>query len=377
MANFIYSLKSTVNIWRDMRVSSLMIVVLATITALSGCGKKEEVAPQREIVRPVKAMVLGAAESKLSRQFPGTVRASDRVDLSFNVPGRLVELSVKQGDSVKKGDLIARLDARDFESNLKAAEARYTETKTNYDRGKDLVKQGFISKIQFDQLRSNFEQAEADLAVKKKALNDTYLRAPFGGKVAKRFVQNFEDVNAKQTIISLQDTAMIEVVVNAPERIIAGARGPTDGSRATAVAVFDSVPGKEFELSIKEFATEADPKTQTFEYVLIMPQPKNANILPGMTATVIVTAKGVTEEEPSYVIPALAVFANEAGVAQVWIVDPNDNTVHSREVQTDELVGSENIRITKGLKSGDMIAVAGVSVLREGMQVRPVDKIEF
>ena len=377
MAKFTYGLKLIVTTWRDLRVIFSVLSALALLVALSGCGKKEEVAPQREIVRPVKAMVMGAAETKLSRQFPGTVRASDRVDLSFNVPGRLIELSVKQGDSVKKGDVIARLDARDFESNLKAAEARYTETKTNFERGQDMVKQGFISKVQFDQLRSNFEQAEADLAVKQKALNDTYLRAPFGGKVAKRFVQNFEDVNAKQPIISLQDTAMIEVVVNAPERIIAGARGPADGSRATAVAVFDSVPGQEFQLSIKEFATEADPQTQTFEYVLIMPQPKNANILPGMTATVIVTAKGVTDEEPSYLIPAVAVFANEAGVPQVWLVDPNDNTVHSREVQTDELVGSENIRITKGLKNGDMIAVAGVSVLREGMQVRPVDKIEF
>lgn len=350
---------------------------LTTLTTLFACAEKNQVAPQREVVRPVKTIVLGAAQTKDSRQFPGAVRASDRVDLAFNVAGPLIKLPVKQGQSVKKGDLIARIDPRDFESNLKAAEARYTETKTNFERGQEMVKQGFISKVQFDQLRSNFKQAEADLAVKKKALNDTYLRAPFGGKVAKRFVQNFEDVNAKQPIISLQDTAMIEVVVNAPERIVAGARGNGDGSQATAVALFDSVPGQKFELSIKEFATEADPQTQTFEYVLMMPQPENANILPGMTATVIVTAKEVADGEPSHIIPALAVFANEAGVPQVWVVDPKDNSVHSREVQADELMGSENIKITKGLKDGEMIAVAGVSVLREGMKVRPVDKIEF
>jgi len=367
MANFSVTPKRISAVW-------LGLVILVVF---SGCGKKEQVTQQREVIRPVKTMVLGASLAKDSRQFPGTVRASDRVDLAFNVAGPLIELPVKQGQSVNKGDLIARIDPRDFQSNLKAAEARYTETKTNFERGQEMVKQGFISKVQFDQLRSNFKQAEADLAVKKKALNDTYLRAPFAGKIAKRFVQNFEDVNAKQPIISLQDTAMIEVVVNAPERIVAGARGEADGSQATAVAVFDSVSGQKFELSIKEFATEADPQTQTFEYVLMMPQPDKANILPGMTATVIVTAKGDAEEAAAHIIPALAVFANEAGTPQVWVVDPNDNTVHSREVQTAELKGSESIKITKGIKNGELIAVAGVSVLREGMKVRPVDKIEF
>jgi len=352
-----------------------LIGLIATSILIQACGDKNQAPPPRETVRPVKTITLGSSDIRDSRQFPGTVRASDRVDLSFNVDGPLIKLPVKQGQAVKKGDLIARLDPRDYASSLKSAEARHTETKSNYERGKDLVKDGFISKVQFDQLRSNFEQAEAELAIKKKALNDTYLKAPFPGKVAKRYVQNFQDVRRKEPIISLQDTDIIEVVVNAPERIVAQAR---DGARnAKIVAKFESVPDKMFDLEVKEFATEADPKTQTFEYVLIMPQPEDTNILPGMTATVLVTAPESTAETTRHIIPALSVFSDEAGKAHVWVINQEDNTAHSRAVTTGELVGSDQMSITDGIANGDMIAVAGVSALREGMKVRPVDKIEF
>lgn len=359
----------------SIRQTTMVFGIITATLILQACGNKQEAAPQKEVIRPVKTLILGSADTHNSRRFPGTVRASDRVDLSFKVDGPLIELPVRQGDEIKKGDLIARIDPRDFQSKLNSAEARYTEAKSNYERGKTLVKDGFISKIQFDKLKSDFEQAEADLAIKKKALNDTYMKAPFGGKVAKRFVQNFQDVRAKEPIISLQDTAVIEVVVNAPERIVAGSRG--DGSKGSAVAIFESVPGQKFPLTIKEFATEADPKTQTFEYVLIMPQPKDTNILPGMTATVLVTAATTKQESSGHTIPALAVFSDETGKSQVWVISQEDNTVHSRAVTTADLVGSDQIQIIEGLNNGDMIAVAGVSVLREGMQVRPVDTIKF
>ncbi len=349
--------------------------ILVGTVALQACGDKSETPTQRETVRPVKVLTLGVAGASNTRSFPGSVRAADRVDLSFNVDGPLIKLPVKQGQSVKKGDLIARLDSRDFESQVKAAEARYTETKSNYDRGKGLVKDGFISKIQFDQLKSNFEQAEAELAIKKKALNDTYLKAPFDGTVAKRFVQNFQDVQRKQPIISLQDTDVIEIVVNAPERIVAEAR--SDPKDVKIAAIFDSLPGKKFDLQVKEFATEADPKTQTFEYVLIMPQPDDANILPGMTATVIVTAPEFKSQTAVQIVPSIAVFSDEAGKPHVWVINQQDNTAHSRAVTTGNLVGSNQITITEGISNGEMIAVAGVSTLREGMKVRPVDKIEF
>ena len=118
-------------------------------------------------------------------------------------------------------------------------------------------------------------------------MTDSQLIAPFSGVISKRYVENFTDVLAKQDIVGLQDNSSLEIIVDAPERLVMRARG--DIRKLDMKARFDAVPGRSFELEVKEFATEADPVTQSFQYVFVMPKPEGINILPGMTATFSVT----------------------------------------------------------------------------------------
>jgi RND family efflux transporter MFP subunit len=133
---------------------------------------------------------------------------------------------------------------------------------------------------------------------------------------------------------------------------------------------FDVDPDKEYPATFQESTAQADPVTQTFQITYTMPQPKNLVVLPGMTAQLVATA--ATADLEQFVIPAQAVFADEAGVSQVWIVDPANNTVSKRVVEVDTVTGADGIVVTNGLEVGDMIAVAAVHRLREGEQVRPV-----
>jgi len=343
---------------------------------LIGCRERPQEAKQ--VIRPVKTMVVGGASSDFERTFTASVRASDRVELAFQVPGKLMELPVKKGQNVEQGDLIGRLDPRDYKSNLQSAQAEYDKALANFKRGDELVGKGFISRTDYDRLRARRDVTAAELDKAKKALDDTSLKAPFSGVVAQRFVENFTEVRAKQKIISLQDTSLLELVVYIPEHIVAIMRqdGPT---RATIFAEFNAIPGEQFPLTIKEFSTQADAKTQTFEYVLTMPRPEGRNILPGMTANV--RAKGTTTDESqlpaSVTIPAIAVFADKESQPHVWVIKQPDNTAHARQVTTGKLSGTDQIEILDGIKSGDVIAIAGVSQLREGMQVRPVDRIDY
>ena len=98
-----------------------------------------------------------------------------------------------------------------------------------------------------------------------------------------------------------------------------------------------------------------------------------------MTAMVWVEPAEVTQvtEKTAFTIPAAALVADEAGAAHVWIVDTQGNKVHRRKVETGGLTGSAEIRVVSGLEAGETIAVSGVSRLREGMEVRPVDKVAF
>jgi len=358
-------------IWKGVVASGLACFVLA------GCGK-EEAPVESKAPRPVKTIVLADSGGSAVRQYPGRVRAASRADLSFEVAGKLLELPVKEGQVIEKGELVARLDDRDLSSDLKSAKAESDNAAANFARGAKLVKDGFISKTDFDKLSSQRDVTAAALTRAEKAVEDTRLLAPFSGRVASRLVENFQDVQAKQPIVRLQDIEQLEIVVDIPENRAIRIR--EDGRETAKVhAIFEAAPGREFPLTIKEFSTEANPETQTFEVVLSMPQPEGLLLLPGMTAMVWAESSEAGEDASTntFVLPAAALFADETGKSHVWVVDTQNNTVQRRAVQTGKLSGTAEIGVTGGLKAGEMVAVSAVSRLREGMEIQPVDKVEF
>jgi multidrug efflux pump subunit AcrA (membrane-fusion protein) len=190
------------------RKKILFMAAVATlfVVVLSGCEKKEEAIP-REVVRPVKVMTVAGSTGNIPLTFPGRTRANQRVELSFKVPGPLVELPVEEGQEVKKGTLLARILPRDFKINLDSAKATAVNADRQYDRYKELYVRKQVSKADFDQYKAAREVAAAKLEDAQNALKDTYLTAPFDGIVAKRHVQNFEEVQAKQPILFFQDNS--------------------------------------------------------------------------------------------------------------------------------------------------------------------------
>jgi len=385
-------MKSCRGSWNFRSICSTSVGIVCLIAAfaffLTSCGKKEEPKATKEVVRPVKTMTVTSAGEALKRTYPGTVRAAQRADLAFQVDGPLIKLPVEEGQKVKKGDLIARIDPRDFQTNLRNAEgqlardeAALTLAQSEYDRVLRIQKRdpGAVSGMMVDEKRegvnkakANIKSLEASVDAAKLQLSYTYLRAPFSGVIATRHVDNFQEVRAKQPIVTLDYISHLEILVDLPELAMATVR---EGG-GKAVAEFESAPGKEFPLTLKEYATRADPKTQTYRIVLTMPAPEGIRILPGMTANVHGSEPTGGEVE-QFVIPAIAVFGDEVGKSHVWVVDPQTDTVHRKAVTTGDLTGTESIQIDDGLESGEVIVVSGVSRLREGMKIRPVDRIEF
>lgn len=331
---------------------------------LSACGKKEE-PPAKEVVRPVKIMTIASSMGGAGLAFPGEVRASKRVDLAFQVAGPLTQLPVDEGQEVKNGALIARILPRDYITKLEKAKAQALEAEQQYTRYKDLYIRKQVSKAEFDSYRSARDVARAQQKAAQDALNDTYLKAPFSGVIAVRYVENFEEVQAKQPIVSLQDISQIEILINVPETVMATIKA---GDDPEVFARFDTAPGKQFPLTLKEFSTQADPQTQTYQIVLLMPQPDTVHILPGMTANVWATRKS-TKDEP-IIIPAIAVMEDAGGNAYVWIFNEKDEIVQKRKVTVGQMTGSANINILDGLLGGEKVVTAGLTKLREGMKVR-------
>ncbi|RUM90277.1 MAG: efflux RND transporter periplasmic adaptor subunit [Thermodesulfatator sp.] len=364
----------SVNIFREFTVSAAARTTIVFISVLvllvSGCGKEEK-QQKREVIKPVKIMMVKDTATLLSHGFPGTVRASKRAVLSFKVSGPLVELPVEEGEHVREGDLIAQIDKRDFLNAVKEALAKFREAEQQFNRYKELYAKKQVSKADYDRYRAARDVALANLENARNALCDTTLRAPFDGVIAKRYVENFYKVKAKEPIVFLQDISRIEVLINVPELVMAAVR-QQDGREI--YATFESIPGKKFPLSVKEYSTEADPATQTYQVVLITDQPHEANILPGMTATVTMVYSPENNKGSEILVPALAVLDAPKNKPYVWVFDQDQGVVHRRYVKIGSLQDSAGIRITEGLKPGEIIVVAGVTKLKEGMKVRPWEK---
>ncbi len=399
------------------------------IIVLAGCSRPAEQPP--EAIRPVRTLVVAAGEDASTRVFPGRVEAAKQVELTFQVPGLLVNLPVREGQKVAEGDLIAQLRQDEFrarlgalqgqldraradlqalragarpeerlrlEAQLRSADATLANARTDLDRATRLLRSQTISRLEFDRAEKSYLVAaenreaarqtrdqsltgrEEDILAKESEvagleaqvveagihLADTTLRAPYGGVIAQRFVEQGQSVRAKQPVVKFQDVQEIEIVADVPESVMASVVRTADIVGITAE--FSAAPGQRFPVHVKEIAQRADPVTQTFAVRVAMKAPEGINILPGMTATVSMTYRRAGILGERIFLPVSAIFKESSGEQVAWIVG-TDGAVSRRPVRTGEISAGE-IEIVGGLQPGDRIAAAGASFLREGMKVR-------
>ena len=348
-------------------VKHLLIgVTVVLLVNLAGCDEPQVAAP---VVRPVLAIMVGEGSTIGGRTYHGRAQAIQSANLAFNVSGSLIERPVKVGESVTTGQLLARLDPRDYQSKFNAAQAQLTKDKANFKRAKELVKKHHISEAEYDKLKAVYEVAIANLDTARKALSETDLKAPFDGKISELFVKNFTAVLAKQQIARLVDVSRIEMIVNVPEALIAQV------PEVKSVLVhFDAFPQHDIKATIKEIGTEASKTTHTYPVTLVMDQPEGFTILPGMAGEARADMSQISEEikqQGSKIeVPLAAVFSpGESNEKFVWVVDEQAGTVSRRAVITG-ILKSTGLIIEEGLTAGEWIAIAGVHRLREGQSVR-------
>jgi RND family efflux transporter MFP subunit len=298
--------------------------------------------------------------------------------MAFEVPGRMLAWPVDEGDQVEEGTVLARIDPRDFEADLDAARAQLKKTEADLRRSENIYREdsGAISLSTLDADRRSVDVAAASFRIAEKAKEDTILRAPFDGSVARKLVEDYAAVQAKKPVLILQNDAHLEIRVNVPERDIAGVKAHGDLSNQARTEILDptvvvtSLPNHRFPARVKEFTTTADPVTRTFRLTLAFDKPDGVRILPGMTAKIILSLKS---RSAARLVPSAAVLTDDSNSPFVWVVSASSMTVKRTPVELGNLTGSD-VEIRAGLESGDLVAISGVHHLRDGMQVRRFEK---
>jgi RND family efflux transporter MFP subunit len=343
----------------------------------------EEPAPSSSepLSRPVKLFTVDAGIGDEVRRFPAAIEASKQAELGFRVSGQLAELAVREGDVVEEGAVIARLDPTDFEIALEDRRAAFENAQRNFARARELIDSGSISQLDYDRMEAEFRSARAALAQAEANLGYATLRAPFRGRVARRYVDNFEEVIGKQRVVYLQDTDSLDVIINMPESVVRSVtagradeeleRSALNEGRAAAVralASFEDYPDISYALEVKEIATRADSDTQTFAVTFSMPQPEEFTVLPGMTAQVDVDFAGLMIRESATWVPASAVQADAGLEPRVFVLDPEAMRVQGRDVTIGRVSG-DMIEVLSGLQGGEEIVAVGAAYLSDDMRV--------
>ena len=352
---------------RSVSVPRCVGVALAALLAVA-C--EQPVPDLVEFVRPVKMLELVGSEGAVPLEYPAEISATTQAEIAFEVAGLITEFPVTQGQLVNAGDLLAQIDPRDFEAQLDAVQAERNVALADYRRYQDLYASDAASLQELEVARRRFEVSDAQIRSAEKAVADTTLRAPFAGRVARKLVEAFESVAARESVLVLQDVEQtLDVLVNVPENdvVFRPDRAP-DELRDQATLELTSYPGQRIPLRFKEFSTEADPITRTFELTLSFDPPDTLRIMPGMTAKVFAVPRGTRD---GFLLPANALVSSEGGEPFVWVIDRSDMTVSRRAVEIGSLSGSE-AQVVGGLNIGDVIAVSAAQNLRDGMEVREI-----
>jgi RND family efflux transporter MFP subunit len=350
------------------RISTL-VPGLCVAVLVAGCEKPPP--ETKPLVRPVKIHTIGSLDPASIREYPGTIRAFQTAEMGFEVSGRVTDFFVLEGERVEKGAELAKIDPRDYAAQLAAAEAELRKARADLARSEGIFKEdpGAISKQKIDADRRGVDVAKAQLDIQNKGVEDTVLRAPFAGLMARKLVEDFANVQAKEPVLILQDMSVLEIEIDVPERDIARASGQGTVEDVTArvqpKVILSALEERSFDAWIKEFAARANPETRTFPVKLNFDRPDDANILPGMTARVRV----IVNPERAWSVPVTAARADESGKAYVWKVDPESMTVTRVPVALGEVYG-DRVQITEGVEENDKVAVSGVTQLREGTKVR-------
>ncbi|MEK6231698.1 MAG: efflux RND transporter periplasmic adaptor subunit [Luteolibacter sp.] len=350
---------------------AMSVVAMAMVT---GCGKKQEEAPA-EVVRPAKTFILGNAGEASELEFPGETQAIKVALLAFEVSGRIAELSLKEGDVVKKDDVLAQLDQTQLQADLDAATAKKKAAEATLARVAEAAKSGAVSQQQLEITNREYEVEIANLTQAQKALDDTTLKADFDGVVAKLFIERFENVVGKQDILILQDTSEIKVTVDVPESrmVLVGPDVSLEerNRQIKPMVELTALPGRRFPAVITEAAQTADANTRTYEVTAVFsPQQDETakvRILPGMTAKVIVQV-GASSGSNAFRVPSNGIGTSPEGGAFVWKLDPESMTISEVPVKLEE-PGGAMIAVLGELAKGDEIVISGVRQLQTGMQV--------
>ena len=324
----------------------------------TSCKHKEVKQGNARIIKTETAAVYGEVKTT---SFPGKVKAASEINLSFRIGGPITKINVTEGEFVRKGQVVAEMDSRDYTIQLSATKAEYTQIKAEAERIIQLHGKQSVSDNDYDKAVTGLQQITAKYDAAKNALTDTKLIAPFDGFIQKRYYDRAEVISEGMSVFSMISDGLPEVEINIP----AGEFIKRDRFDAYE-GQFDVFPGQVFPLELISISEKANAnQLYTMRFRL---KKNSASRMPSPGMSAMITIKYKPEQNQNIAVPATAIRDAENGT-MVWVYDETTQTVKERNVTVAQILNDGKVIISHGLNAGETVVTAGIHSLTEGEKV--------
>lgn len=332
------------------------VIILGVLVSFSGC-QKETVLPPPPIpvvtVTPV-TKTDAARELRLS----GTLSAERSLNLSFGVLGTVEQVLVKEGEAVKRGQVLARIAPNSYQDALGIAQAKADQAQDAFRRLEPMYRNKTLPEVKMVEISTGRQQALLSLSMAKKNLADTLLRSTVDGLVARRNIEPGSNATPGLPAITIIQTKTMLATAPIPEMQVANI------NKGHLAKVTIPALNKTFTGTVREIGLIADPLTRTYEVKVELPNPEGT-LRVGMIADVrLGTGKG----KSSLTVPPSALRVDEQGAPCVFVVT-SDKKIQRRRVEIEGFIG-ESTAISQGLAANELVVTSGTSMLADNIEVR-------
>lgn len=341
-----------------------LAVVAALMIAHTGCGRtsrSETNGAGEAVAVPVEIGVVTVGD--ISSHFTGTatLEAEDETEVVAKIGGVVREIYVEEGDYVRAGQVLAKLDDEKISVQVAQADANLQKLQDDYERSKELFDASLISTQEFQRAKYEYEHQKAGCELAKLDLDYTSIRSPISGVVAERMVKVGNMVLTNQATFRVTDLDPLLAVLHVPERQMHRLRV---GHKAKLVV--DAIEDAEFGGRIERMSPVVDPETGTMK-VTIEVRDQSGRLKPGMFARVHI----VHDTHTNTVLAPRDAIIEEDDQTSVFVVQ--DSTAYRRTVETG-YVNSVHIEVVKGLDEGDTVVTIGKGSLKDSTRVEMVSE---
>lgn len=332
-----------------------LAIAAITLTACGGDNENQNGKPKAVKVEVIQVENTGTDSEA---RYSGTVEEASGTLLSFAVPGTVSSMLVEEGQSVRRGQLIATLDAEQLGSNYLAAKSQLAQAEDAYRRMKKLKDKGSLPEIKWVEAETTLKQARATEEVAAKQLRDCRLYAPFSGVISKKMAEKGQNVGQGTAVAKLVAVGKVKVSIAVPEGEIAQV-----GVGQTARVTVNALDGAAFTGKVTEKGISADPVSRSYD-VKISIDNGGRRLMPGMVADVRLDGG---QRRQTCVIPAHVVQIDEDNNEFVWLAV---NGKATKRVITCGNFTATGLTVTGGLAGGDLVITKGQHNVSEGMAVK-------